>query len=65
MNSDLKPLDLKQDAKFSAFSETKEIKFEHCKHKQAEVKNGELRCPCGASWGGARLIELQNALRGV
>jgi len=60
MNSKkLPPLDLKEEAdKFEALYETKEVKFDKCKHKGVSFKNGMLICTCGASWSGPRLQEL-------
>lgn len=61
--SKLPPLDLKEEAdKFKALYETKEIKFDRCKHKNVKFQNGMLVCPCGASWSGPRLQELFDLL---
>lgn len=65
-SSKLPPLNLKEDVeKFEALSEKTEIAFQRCKHKQAEYDKdrGEVRCPCGASWTGARLNELLAAFK--
>lgn len=65
-SNDLPPIDVKEDVeKFQALSESKEIKFQGCKHKQAEYDRDrrELRCVCGSAWSGARLNELEQALK--
>lgn len=55
----LPPLNVKEDVeKFDAFSETKEINFTKCDHKQVKFEQGRLRCVCGSSWEGERLNEL-------
>jgi hypothetical protein len=61
--SKLPPLDLKEEKdKYEALYETKEVKFEKCKHKGVKFQNGMLVCPCGASWSGPRLQELFDLL---
>ena len=52
----LPPLNVKEDVeKFDAFSETKEINFIKCEHKQVKFENGRLKCVCGSGWEGERL----------
>lgn len=54
---------LKEDIKyFEAHNESKEIFTSKCPHKKLSIANGELRCACGASWGGPNLIELEKIL---
>ena len=47
---------------YKAKSEEKPIEFRKCRHKNAKVINGQLRCSCGAAWRGPRLIDLLNLL---
>lgn len=62
--SKLPPLDLEDEVeKFEAFSETTDVKFKRCKHTNAKIIDGELRCPCGAAWVG-NLEKLQRLLKG-
>lgn len=59
MSSKLPPLELKEEVeKYESFSESKEILFNKCKHKDTFIENGVLRCRCGAAWQGERLAEL-------
>ena len=59
----LNPLDLtKEVERFEAFSEKKEVKFDKCQHKGVKFQDGQLVCPCGASWSGPRLQELFDLL---
>ena len=57
---------LKDETKaFKAFQESRKIKFKRCKHKNAKIVDGELRCPdCGAAWAGPRIVDLLNKFRG-
>jgi hypothetical protein len=61
----LKPLNFqKEQKKYEAFSEERELSFARCPHKQAKMVGNELRCPCGASWTGPRIRELKKILTG-
>lgn len=61
--SNLPPLDTSEDVKkYEAHSESKEIKFQKCTHKQVKYVNESLQCPCGAGWTGSRLDELYKVL---
>lgn len=58
-----KSKNLQEDIKyFEAHNESKEIFTSKCAHKKLSIANGELRCVCGASWGGPNLIELEKIL---
>ena len=61
-NSKLPPLDLKEEEKFEALSEKKEVKFVKCPHKDVKFLNDKLICKCGAVWSGSRLQELFDLL---
>lgn len=64
-SSNLKPISelLAEDIKkYEAFSESKDISFNKCLHKNLTIANGELRCKCGISWSGPRLHELEKIL---
>lgn len=67
MNSaNLPPIDIKEDIKkYEAHSETTELSFKGCTHKQAQYnrEKGEIRCICGSAWSGERLHELAKALK--
>lgn len=61
----LPPLNHDEDIKqFEAYSEKKEINFEHCTHKdiQFNKEKHELRCKCGVAFTGERLGELYSIL---
>lgn len=52
MDSNLPPIDFKEDKKYDHYSESKEVKFEKCNHSDVKIANGELRCKCGIAWAG-------------
>ena len=54
----------KEAQKFKAKSEYKKLKFRKCNHKKAIITDRELRCPCGATWTGPKLIELYKLFGG-
>jgi len=57
--SKLPPLDFTEEVEaFEAKSETKELDFKKCSHKNAKIEGDILKCDCGASWSGSRLHEL-------
>ena len=59
--------DLKEDIKnHEALSESKEINFKKCPHKykMLTLKDNEIRCSCGNAWGGSRIHELWEAMKG-
>lgn len=63
--SDLPPIDLKEDIEqYQALSESKEINFPRCDHKDIEfVKELHLlKCVCGVAYSGERLSELYETL---
>ncbi len=62
----LDPLNLEPEAKkYDAFSETKELEFKRCLHKNTKIINGELKClDCRAAWSGPGLNKLQKLLSG-
>lgn len=62
----LPPINHKEDVEnYNALSESKEIKFESCSHKniQFNKEKHELRCICGAAFTGERLHELERLLK--
>jgi len=66
MDSNLPPLDFKEDIeKYDAKFQSKEVSFKKCPHTQTELKEGTLRCICGASWSGTNLHKLQELLRSL
>lgn len=67
MPSDIKlpPLDFREDVnKYEAFSESKEVEFTKCPHKETKIVDGTLKCKCGAGWSDSvlNLLELQRLL---
>lgn len=39
-----------------------ETKFQGCTHKKSYIKDGKLRCPCGAQWQGRGIEEIHRLL---
>lgn len=67
MPSDIKlpPLDFREDVnKYEAFSESKEVEFTKCPHKETKIVDGTLKCKCGCGWSGVTrdLLLLQKLL---
>lgn len=55
--------DIKEEVgKYDSRQENTTIKFKKCPHKQVAVKEGILRCKCGATWRGPRIAELYKQL---
>lgn len=50
---------------YKAKGEKRRVGFRKCKHKQAKVVDGELRCSCGAAWSGPRIAELLKVIKGA
>ena len=48
--------------RYKAREEVQEVSFTTCSHKDVFFTHGELRCPCGASWGGRNLEQLYQHL---
>lgn len=62
-SDNLPPPNFKEDIeKYEAFSESKEVSFQKCSHKNIKFNKGELRCPCGVGFTGPRLQELYTLL---
>lgn len=59
MPSKLPPL---ADEAFDGDKQKTEVSFTRCKHDKVSFVNGELRCPCGASWSGADIHKLYTLL---
>lgn len=53
----------KEVDEYKAHSESKNVSFERCNHKNAKMVGQELRCLCGSAWQGARISELLDNLR--
>lgn len=65
LSKKLESLDFSEEIdQYRAYSESKEIKLDHCPHKNTTVMSGKLRCSCGASWYGStqQLLELKKHL---
>ena len=64
MATKLPPLDFKDEEPYKLFSEKVEVKVIKCNHKPVSYVNSrEIRCQCGASWGGANISELYNLFK--
>lgn len=67
MEFKLDPLDFTEEVKqYEAFSESKEVKFEKCPHKNTQIINGRLKCKnCGSGWidSTSNLLKLQKLLQ--
>jgi len=61
----MNPLLQKEFRDYKAINEYKTVEFKRCKHKDAKVVDGQLRCKCGAAWRGPRIIDLLNKFKGV
>lgn len=48
--------------KLDGYSEETTLEFKKCDHKKATIRNGELRCPCGAAWTGSQIQEMARIL---
>lgn len=67
MDKNLPPINHKEDIEqYGAKSESKEIVFEECSHKDIQFNKDkhELRCKCGIAFTGPRLHELERLLKG-
>jgi len=65
MESNLPPLDFSQEVEeYEAYSESKEVKFIKCPHKNTKIVDGKLSCTCGAAWSDntSNLVLLQKLL---
>lgn len=60
MDSKLAPLHLDEEVEaYDAFSERREINFPVCNHRnKVKLKDGILKCQCGAGWRGRGVHEL-------
>jgi hypothetical protein len=55
--------DIKEDhEKFETHLESHEVSTDRCKHKDAKIVDGVLRCTCGAAWGGPEIETLYKLL---
>lgn len=62
--TELPPISFEEDIKkYEAYEEKTETKSTKCPHTSVKIVNGQLRCACGASWGGARIDKLYTALK--
>lgn len=62
-SSNLPPLDFTEEQKnFEAKAEKKEIQFPTCTHTNVTMKDGWLRCSCGAGWTGTGVDRLYKLL---
>lgn len=52
----------KEAKNFKSHSEKTPEEFIKCKHTDAKIINGELRCKCGSAWSGGRLDILMEKL---
>lgn len=48
---------------FDGVKEKTEISFKRCPHKNVTLNREELRCKCGAAWGGPNIVELYTLLK--
>lgn len=64
MDSKLDPINYNQLVQDGNVGETKEVEFRSCKHSNAKIVDGYLRCMCGAAWSGPGLDKLLRLFSG-
>jgi ribosomal protein S27E len=66
-NKKLPPIDFKEDEKYEAFSESKDVSFNKCTHKNITYnqEHHEIRCTCGSVWTGPQLDVLYKLLKSL